>query len=394
MHTDPIADAIATLPCPVEIYTGPDRFRVYDDRDRRISIPELSVGAHDELRDRGIAPAGAWREASHRFGDKALEVWLEDGGHDAGCAVIEAACEARMLSGSAVTLAALLTIGELHPAPHATIDLWLVKWGYEAFVFRCTVTEPTGSTVYALNVARDLTEAAPCVDEAAQALAEDYARAPHYVVRPYGLHRAQLSPTAVCPVLVTEWAQHPETHADLQELHVYADCGPRFFLWDGQRESRNSPLSAEASRNVWKAAIRNLAIYSDGRQADQLGIGAGDLVGDGETIKKVWSRKIRVPAPWLSAAMALLAHATDGDQAVFFDDPGAAVEAFMVPGAAAPITALRALRPLVASVAGRQLVALAVLGAASPLACQVLERASAYLTSFAQEMPGQPGDAS
>lgn len=233
LASDAAARALAAFPCEVKVYTGPDRLRAYSGDGFCISIPPL--------------PAG--------------------GPH--------------LLTGAAAVLVALQAAQGLLCASDAALDLWCCKWGTSAWVFRAAF----GDRTFALNVARDCGGASREVEAAAVAMAEDYARDPSGIVRPLGLHHAQLN-GARCPVLVTEWAS-------LDEIHAY---GAQLFLWGGQRESRAHPLSAEASRLVWQAIALNRRRYSwptpTGWCIDYLALEAGDLVGDGAAVvKKVWSRK-------------------------------------------------------------------------------------------------------
>lgn len=291
LSRDAVAAALTALPYPIEVYTGPERLRVYDGSGARITVPAPSLG---------IAQYGypAWAETCRRFGHETVERWLDGETRTSGDATLRAARAAQVLSGSAATLAALQAAAQLGGGSAA--ELWCVKWGFEAFVFRCAIVSATATAAYALNVARDLTRAAVAVVAAGEWIGQDYARDPAHVVRPLGVCAAQLGGTT-CPVLVTEWTE-------LDEIHRYPDTGSQLFLWRGQRETRDYPLSAEASAHVWREVAANRERYSwkraDGMWCvEQDGLDAGDLVGDGSeagAIKKVWSRKVITAHPPLA----------------------------------------------------------------------------------------------
>jgi hypothetical protein len=353
---------------PVTITSGPDRVPVYAGDGRAVDVVGPSLGTARRL---GHHPEQQWTALRAEVGIARVEAAL-DGEAECDAAPLTAARAAGMLSGTAATQVALAAVRSLNVPRGASIALQLVKWGYEAMVFRCAV-EGAGA-VYALNVATDLTDAARAVEAAAAALAADYERHSASMVRPCGLVRVSLGFGALlCPVCITEWAE-------LDELHVYADAGPQVFRWQGGRESREHPLTAAASRAVWLTAIRNLARYSwpaaAGWSVDVMGLGAGDLVGDGEQVVRVWSRKRVSLFRWYVLAAALLAHATDGGEWVFFNEPAATLDAVL------PLMTdetVRDVAGLLRTAAGRMLLARTVLGAPVPTALTVLEHACRLL---------------
>jgi hypothetical protein len=363
-----VEETLAAAPVPIAVHAFEDRLPAYDGSGGRIGVVAPSLGL---CRDLGSGAMDRWRATCERFGQEAVERSL-NGGAPLGDYTLARASAVGMLSGSAAALCALQVVRDVFiPEGADSVELWAVKWGLEALVFRCAVTHEARTAVYALNVARDTTAAAEAVRAAAAALADDYARDPAHVVRPLGLCETQLGVGLRVPVAVTEWATGPDG-ADLDELHIDAAHAPQFRRWVGRDVV---PLSDEASVHAWREAIANIARYSyqlpDGRwQLEQLGIGAGDLVGDGDRIvRKVWSRKQVSTCAWHPLAAALLAHATDGDRYVFLDDPALALDAFGVPGAAAAELAA------LVRAGGAAPVARVVLGAAPPAAIAALERA-------------------
>lgn len=333
---DAVGDALQAALLPIRVSVFDERRPAYDGHGGCLGVPAPSLAVATALRARGGVPLSSWTTMADRIGQTTIEPHLNGEGGDAVDPVLDLARAAGMLSGSAAVLCALQGLRDVllsSLADATAVELWAVKWGFEAFVFRCAVERSAGPpTVVALNVARDTTAAADAVRAAGAALVEDFARDPDHVVACLGTYEARLGSVRV-PVVITQWATSPDTGADLEELHIYAPHGPQFFLWrSGGANDRALPL--EASRRVWWEAIANLGRYSwelpNGEWCiDQLGIGAGDLVGDGDRIvTKVWSRKCRGASVRRARREALLAHATDGDAVVFLGDPAFALAAF------------------------------------------------------------------
>jgi hypothetical protein len=289
--------------------------------------------------------------------------------------------------GSAPTLRAAREavdrlVATQHAGAPATVELWCVKWGLEAWVFRCTVTTPYGTAVYAVNVARDLRTAANAVQHAALALRRDRQRLGDTVVPVVEQYLVPVAPCErLCPVVATEWAQDWRGD-DLHELHVYPAKGLTVYCWPAQTETTDAPLSLEASTRLWHQLLRDTVratehLTSTVWSLDCTGFAAGDYVAtlDGAWVRRVWARRRRVVGgSWVPLAAALLTRTRDSTGAVYLDQPHAALEAVDAPAAARTL-----LGRLVRRAVGRQYVAQAILGEVDAGALAVLERAQGVL---------------
>lgn len=290
----------------MNVYTGPKREKIPSGC--WPVIPALSLGARRRLQGFG-APID-WHHAVEHVGAELVEDWLCGTRVTVEHPMLHAARRAGMLSGTDALAAAVSVADEL-----GCHDVWFVRWGYDAWVFKCSARKQD----YALNVARDTTDAAQAVRSAAAWLAEDYARDAAGVARPIGVYEYQSRRLlrSTCPVAVVEWVPHDELSVTARGIAVWELSGSY------------QPLDDVSVQAMWVAIVQQIARHSNAQYVDTTAIGAGDYVCDAHgAVTRVWSRKRTRFTWWQACATALLVNSTNEEGIIFWDDPCAAYGAW------------------------------------------------------------------
>jgi hypothetical protein len=221
----------------------------------------------------------------------------------------------------------------------AGMELWWVKEGSATIVFQVLVrlTGDRAPVRFALNVAKDLTAAAAELRRTFVDLTEIHRLDAGHVVQPLGHGTTSVRDwrgDVSVPLLAAEWF-------DGHELHVYPGS-PRLHLWLDQEMSRDHPLPAEVSDEVWETMVRICARYTRVTPAGIVPLGAhinaGDFIFRQQEngrwqVVLIWCRPPPPASPpedyvVLSALLAAgKAFGTDRDVTVWWDQPERALQA-------------------------------------------------------------------
>ncbi|MCM8795013.1 MAG: metallophosphoesterase, partial [Candidatus Omnitrophica bacterium] len=195
------------------------------------------------------------------------------------------------------------------------VQIWYVKAGNDSLVANVTVFLKDGRRVqFALNVAKDLTDASSELEQVVTAMNQNFRRHPGYAMEifDFSVGAAMLAGKRVeIPVFTGEWLEgYEEPHLD-PDPSLAPDEEARFKIWWGQSSKTDTPrLLATESDKIWARLVETQSALSwiegQGVQARAVvsrpSVNAGDMpvLLNTETLTWngifIWDRK-PVPAP-------------------------------------------------------------------------------------------------